>query len=206
MGSIWGFRSQRDRIPALAARRGVLATRVNAHFLSLADGSMIFYPQAEYGWRGYVVSSDAQQALLRKRARQLHVALFIAYFAPVVGVSHAYSSGILHPEWWQMAIVVAGLATIEWSIRRITFHRFTKHMTISSTHNSPIAHWQSMGKTMNPLILFLSTSFLVTVAIAGLFFAIRQGSWLLFFCFVAVSPSVLIGGIGLQSWWGSGSR
>jgi len=205
-GSIWGFQARNDRVPATAERRGVLVTRVNAHFENRADGSLVFYPLAGFGRRGYIVSSDEAQSLLRKRAWWFHLGLLIASFVLVMSASYAYTEDIIRPTWWQMALVLAGLAAGEWLISRIAFRGFTKNMTASHTHNSPWAYWQSMGKTMNPLVLFLSTSFLVLVASAGLFFAIQLRSSLLFFCFLAISPSILIGGIALQSWWQSRSK
>lgn len=202
MSSLWGFRAQSEQhVRDYAPRRGVVSTRVSAHFRDLADGSLIFYPQGEFGQRGYIVSSDAQEAVLRKRAWWLHIASLIAQFALVVGLSYAYSADILRPEWGQMAIVVTSLAAIGWAIQRMVFRRWTKNMTPSRVRNLPIAHWRAMGRSTNPFVLFLSTIFLAVITGAGFFFAIQQGSWLLFFCSLAVGSSFVIGGIALQSWW-----
>ncbi|MFC2078811.1 hypothetical protein ACFLSZ_02405 [Candidatus Bipolaricaulota bacterium] len=183
----------RDAMP----ERGYLNTATNAHFQTIENGKIIFYPQSTYGRRGFVVSSPEQEMLLRRNVREYQSGHSILCFIMVL----AFGSFFRQLDFWQHAIWIVGFVVADWAIARAYYWRFTRWMEPSDIPNSPVAFWHSMGVTMPPMLLVLQTVYIACLAGACLYFLVELRRPILLLLGGLMIAGLVPNAFALKSWW-----
>lgn len=142
-------------------RSGFLQAWISGFFLTREDGRRIFYPQGSQGRRGYLIVSTEQEMIVRadvgRFQRLQHGILFVLML---------FFSGLLASQpSWQLLLAVLASWPLLWALGKAYFWRFTRTMEPVHIANSPMTHWRSMGRTVNPPLLIVQM--IVVVAISG---------------------------------------
>ncbi|MBE0636331.1 hypothetical protein IH601_10085 [Candidatus Bipolaricaulota bacterium] len=166
----FGMNAGDDRQSESVYRAGFIHAWISGHFQTLEDGERLFYPQGAFGCRGFAVSSTEQELILRTNVRGFQRIYSVALMILIL----SFSGSLLTRTSWQMIPIVIGSWPIFWLFAEAYFWSFTRTMEPVNVPNSPMAHFRSMGRTVNPSLLIGQTVFVLAITGASLYSAYQN--------------------------------
>jgi len=177
-------------------RSGFLQAWISGFFLTREDGRRIFYLQGAHGRRGYVIVSTEQEMILRANVRG-----FQRLQGGILFVLMLFFSGLLASQpSWQLLLTVLASWPLLWVLGKAYFWRFTRTMEPVHIANSPMTHWRSMGRTVNPALLIVQMIFVVAISGATLYRAYENQDPVLLLIGMMVAAGLFPFAVAMWSW------
>jgi len=112
-----------------------------------------------------------------------------------------FFSGLLASQSsWQLLLTVLASWPLLWVLGKAYFWRFTRTMEPVHIANSPMTHWRSMGRTVNPALLIVQMIFVVAISGATLYRAYENQDPVFLLIGILLAAGQFPFAVGLWSW------
>jgi hypothetical protein len=192
----FGMSAGDDRQSESVYRAGFLHAWISGHFQTLENGERVFYPQGAFGRHGFALASPEQELILRTNIRgfqRLYGGILIALILIFSGYLSTQTS-------WPVLLIVIGSWPALWLLAKVYFWSFTRTMESIDIPNSPMAHFRSMGRTVNPTMLIGQTVFVLAISGASLYSAYQNRDPIRLLLGMFVATAIVPYMVALWSW------
>lgn len=192
----FGMSAGDDRQSESEYRAGFLHAWISGHFQTLENGERVFYPQGAFGRRGFALASPEQELILRTNVRGFQRIYSVVLMILIL----SFSGSLLARTSWQMILIVIGSGPVFWLLAKVYFWSFTRTMELVNVPNSPMAHFRSMGRTVNPTMLIGQTVFVLAISGASLYSAYQNRDPIRLLLGMFVATAIVPYVVALWSW------